>query len=158
SAITISSIGLICKSFLNLGFVPSIRIEGLHHLLDALNDTKRRNAGAGVITVSNHISVLDEPLTWGILPSSHYFSRDTKSMRWALGASDIMFTNPVLSEFFRAGQVIETFRGRGIYQPAVNDAISLLNSGEWIHLFPESKVFQGSSKSTSGLGPFKWGM
>lgn len=38
----------------------------------------------------------------------------------------------VFSTFFRYGQVIETFRGNGIFQPAIDDAIQKLNSGEWV--------------------------
>jgi hypothetical protein len=36
------------------------------------------------------------------------------------------------SAFFRAGQVLETFRGRGVYQPAVDTAIEKLNEGQWV--------------------------
>lgn len=35
---------------------------------------------------------LDDPTTWGILPAKFYF--DPRMTRWALGASEIMFTNP----------------------------------------------------------------
>lgn len=48
----------------------------------------------------------------------------------------------MFSAFFRKGQVLETFRGKGIYQPAVDTAIENLNRGEWIHLFGEGKVHQ----------------
>src|ERR1700683_1716391 len=91
---------------------------------------------------------LDDPIVWGALPTRlHLNSRTT---RWALGASDIMFTNPyvsvpsylaielncpsdsVFSAFFRTGQVLETFRGRGIYQPAVDTAIEKLDQGQWV--------------------------
>jgi monolysocardiolipin acyltransferase len=93
---------------------------------------------------------LDDPITWGVLPARlHWSSRTT---RWTLGASDIMFTNPYVnkvsyilsfpelsclpdsafSAFFRAGQVLETFRGRGIYQPAVDTAIEKLDQGQWV--------------------------
>jgi hypothetical protein len=47
-------------------------------------------------------------------------------------ASDIMFTNPYFSRFFTLGQVIETYRGGGIFQPAVDEAVRLLQSGEWV--------------------------
>ena len=36
------------------------------------------------------------------------------------------------SAFFRKGQVIETFRGEGIYQPAVDLAIEKLRAGAWV--------------------------
>jgi hypothetical protein len=35
---------------------------------------------------------LDDPLAWGILPFKNFLSERTT--RWALGASDIIFTNP----------------------------------------------------------------
>lgn len=47
-------------------------------------------------------------------------------------ASDIMFTNRWFSRFFNNGQVIETIRGGGIFQPAVDKAIKLLQDGEWV--------------------------
>lgn len=46
-----------------------------------------------------------------------------------------MFTNPVFSRFFTLGQTIETFRGRGIFQPAVDKAVKLLQDGEWARVF-----------------------
>lgn len=38
----------------------------------------------------------------------------------------------IFSTFFRYGQVIETFRGKGIFQPAIDTAIEKLNRGEWV--------------------------
>jgi len=69
-----------------------------------------------------------------------------------------MFTNPIFSSFFRSGQVIETFRGRGIYQPAVNDAVRKLDDGAWIHLFPEGYVNQPSLNPSGELFRFRWGV
>jgi len=74
-----------------------------------------------------------------------------------------MFTNPVFSTFFRYGQVLETFRGRGIYQVAVDNAIEKLNQGDWIHLFGEGKVNQPDAylkneNAMAILPRFKWGV
>ncbi|KAG2013359.1 tafazzin-PC [Coprinopsis cinerea AmutBmut pab1-1] len=159
SSLTVASVGLTCKSFLNLGFC-SIQVNGLNILLDALNHPERRN-DRGLVTVSNHISTLDDPLTWGILPARCYFS--SRTTRWALGASDIIFTNPVFSSFFRLGQTLETFRGQGIYQESVNTAIQKLNEGSWVHLFGEGKVNQPDSYTIDPEGyahipRFKWGV
>lgn len=38
----------------------------------------------------------------------------------------------VFGAFFRKGQVLETFRGKGIYQPAVDSAIEKLSNGAWV--------------------------
>jgi monolysocardiolipin acyltransferase len=43
-----------------------------------------------------------------------------------------MFTNKIFSRFFENGQVIDTIRGGGIFQPAVDKAIKLLQDGEWV--------------------------
>jgi len=73
-----------------------------------------------------------------------------------------MFTNPVFSAFFRKGQVLETFRGNGIFQPAVDTAIRRLNEGHWVHLFGEGKINQPPNyPRTNGvarLPRFKWGV
>ncbi|KAI0740387.1 acyltransferase-domain-containing protein [Earliella scabrosa] len=159
SKATVSAVGLFSKALLNIGFCSSVTVNGLDNLLHALEDDERRK-GRGVITMSNHISTLDDPVVWGVLPSRFY--RDSRMTRWTLGASDIMFTNPVFSTFFRYGQVIETFRGNGIFQPAIDTAIEKLNRGEWIHLFGEGKVNPDSgnkeSPNAGRLLRFKWGV
>jgi monolysocardiolipin acyltransferase len=43
-----------------------------------------------------------------------------------------MFTNPVFSKFFTSGQVINTERGGGIFQPAIDEAVKRLQDGEWV--------------------------
>lgn len=69
-----------------------------------------------------------------------------------------MFTNPVMSKFFGWGQVIETVRGGGIYQPAVDTAIKRLEQGGHVHIFPEGKVNQEKPNPKGGLHRFKWGV
>jgi monolysocardiolipin acyltransferase len=82
------------------------------------------------------------------------------------------------SWFFRKGQVIETFRGKGIYQKAIDDAVSKLDDGRWVrpsppplvssaccrsfrnatlqvHIFPEGRIKQ---ETLSELRRFKWGI
>lgn len=68
----------------------------------------------------------------------------------------------VFSAFFRNGQVIETFRGEGIFQPALDAAIDKLNQGHWVHLFGEGKVCQPPRypqvNGVTHLQRFKWGV
>ncbi|KAG2336666.1 hypothetical protein BDR05DRAFT_942133 [Suillus weaverae] len=159
STATITATGLLCKAFLNSGLC-SITVSNLHILLDALRNDERRRHGQGVVTVANHISTLDDPLAWGTLPMELFLNSNTT--RWSLGASEIMFTNPLFSAFFRKGQVLETFRGNGIFQPSVDIAIKQLNEGHWVHLFGEGKVNQPPNyPRTNGvarLPRFKWGV
>jgi len=45
-----------------------------------------------------------------------------------------MFTNPYTSKFFELGQVINTERGGGVFQPAIDQAVKLLQDGEWARI------------------------
>ncbi|KAF8558976.1 acyltransferase-domain-containing protein [Imleria badia] len=158
SSAIISAVGLTCKAFLNSGLC-SITVNNLPILSDALR-SDRRHTGQGLVTVSNHLSTLDDPLAWGLLPFENFTNSHT--IRWVLGASDIMFTNPLFSAFFRKGQVIETFRGNGIWQPALDEAIEKLNQGHWLHMFGEGKVHRPAVyPQTDGIAylpRFKWGV
>ncbi|KAL4403002.1 Lyso-phosphatidylcholine acyltransferase [Malassezia pachydermatis] len=96
---------------------------------------------------------MDEPVMWGCLPR-HTF-RDERTVRWSLGASEIIFKNDICRWFFRHGQTLEVFRGNGIYQKAIEDALAILAEGRWVHIFPEGRV----NVSTSTYLPrFKWGV
>jgi len=68
----------------------------------------------------------------------------------------------LFSAFFRKGQVIETFRGNGIWQPALDVAIDKLNQGHWLHMFGEGKVHQPTAypraDGIAHLPRFKWGV
>lgn len=70
----------------------SCTVTGLDRFLQLLADEDRRKGGRGVVTFANHISVIDDPGLWGVMPWSSYQNQHTT--RWTLGASDVMFTNP----------------------------------------------------------------
>lgn len=105
-----------------------------------------------LITICNHASTVDDPFVWSaILPWKTLWNHN--SLRWSLGAQELMFTNRYDSFFFGiAGKGIPIDRNRGLSQPGILSAIDKLNQGEWIHVFPEGKVNQSGS-----LLPFKWG-
>lgn len=107
---------------------------------------------------------MDEPLAWGVLPWSLF--RDSYTTRWSLGASDIIFKNAyvartpacsysLFSAFFRKGQTLETFRGQGIFQPALDQALQKLDETRWLHIFPEGAV---NLTHTTRMRRFKWGV
>ncbi len=63
-----------------------------------------RPAGQPLITVSNHVAAMDDPLLLAALtPLRSVF--ETGGMRWSLCATDRCFKNSLMSAFFRAGQV-----------------------------------------------------
>ncbi|ORY99443.1 acyltransferase-domain-containing protein [Syncephalastrum racemosum] len=145
STAVIGGVGLVSKLFLKYGSDTRV------YNLDKFMDTIEQRDGRGMITVSNHESVLDDPVLWGVLPLETLFS--IHKMRWVLGAADICFTSLPRSVFFALGQAIPTIRGSGIYQPAVDFAIRKANQGGWIHIFPEARVNQ-----TAAMIRFKWGV
>ncbi|PWN47666.1 acyltransferase-domain-containing protein [Violaceomyces palustris] len=150
--VTVHAVAAFSKALLKFG-CSEVQINGLDNFVKVLADRKRMEEGRGLLTYCNHISVLDEPTIWGALPWKMF--RDERTTRWTLGASDVMFTNKFLSHFFNIGQVIETHRGGGIFQPAIDNAISKLEAGKWIHLFPEGYV---NVSRTTELRRFKWGI
>lgn len=145
-------VAALSRQFLALG-CRRVRVLGSDAFVRLLTDPQRAREGRGIVSLANHISVLDEPLMWGTLPRSVF--RHERTVRWSLGASDIIFKNELCRWFFHRGQTWEVFRGQGIYQPAINHAITRLGAGSWVHIFPEGRV--NLSRSTR-LRRFKWGI
>ncbi|KAK9678683.1 hypothetical protein RND81_11G227200 [Saponaria officinalis] len=111
---------------------------------------RSRPPGVPLLTVSNHMSTLDDPLMWGF---KGFPITDAKLARWVLAAEDICFKNKVLSYCFRIGKCIPITRGGGIYQEHMNEALERLSDGEWLHTFPEGKV----SQEDAPIRRLKWG-
>ncbi|KAI6909843.1 hypothetical protein KC331_g10504 [Hortaea werneckii] len=138
SAIEIGVVGFLSRSFLYaLNRTETYGIDNLLEILDRRSDESKRTRG--LITVSNHVSVLDDPLTWGVLPYKYHW--DPNNMRWALGSYDICFRNKMFEAFFSYGNTLPTHRKAysqygGIFQPTINQAIRLL-SDPHANLAPE---------------------
>ncbi|XP_010921824.1 uncharacterized protein [Elaeis guineensis] len=130
-ALAVPVIGNACHVFMHgLNYVQIYGAEKLHRAL------LERDEGKPLITVSNHVASVDDPLVIAsLLPPSVML--DARNLRWTLCATDRCFTNPILSAFFRCVKVLPVSRGEGIYQKGMDMALSKLNSGEWVHIFPE---------------------
>ncbi|KIW62910.1 hypothetical protein PV04_09798 [Phialophora macrospora] len=108
-------------------------VHGLPRFLDLLKSradykTRRR----GLLTVSNHISVMDEPLIWGVLPLSFAAFHGYMNHRWSFGSHDICFKNAFTSHFFTLGQTLPTHRNAhspfgGPYQATMTEGVRLLS-------------------------------
>ncbi|KZF21647.1 hypothetical protein L228DRAFT_283790 [Xylona heveae TC161] len=126
-------------------------LEPFLKILDERKDIARRERG--LITVSNHISVLDDPLIWGCLPYS-YMVPD--NLRWGLGSHDICFKNKVLKSIFEPGQVLPTHRLAhspfgGLFQPTMTQAIRLLSRGPFTSPEPPTSLPSPSPTPVSSL-------
>ncbi|KAE8454265.1 hypothetical protein EG329_005190 [Mollisiaceae sp. DMI_Dod_QoI] len=130
SALIMGLTGSASRSFLyGLNHTEVIGLDRFMQVLDRREDVEGRERG--LITVSNHVSVMDDPLIWGVLPFKYAFN--PSNHRWSLGSYDICFTNRVLTAFFNAGQVLPTHRSLhsihgGLFQPTIAQAIRLLSS------------------------------
>ncbi|PON36669.1 Tafazzin [Parasponia andersonii] len=128
----------------------SLNSTSVHNPETLIRLLRSRPPGVPLITVANHMSVLDDPLLWGF---RGFPSMDSKLARWVLAAEDICFTNTVSSYFFRIGKCIPITRGGGIYQEQMNEALEKLSTGAWLHIFPEGIV----SQEDAPLRRLKWG-
>uniref|UniRef100_A0A7C8YUZ7 Tafazzin family protein n=1 Tax=Opuntia streptacantha TaxID=393608 RepID=A0A7C8YUZ7_OPUST len=108
----------------------------VHNADSLLRLVRSRPPGVPLLTVSNHMSTLDDPLMWGF---RGFPVTDAKLARWVLAAEDICFKNTVLSYLFRLGKCIPITRGGGIYQEHMNEALERLTDGEWV--MPEDYMF-----------------
>ncbi|XP_050363571.1 N-acylphosphatidylethanolamine synthase [Argentina anserina] len=143
--IVIGAVGTLAKVWVN--FLNSTTV---HNADTLLNLVRSRPTGLPLITVSNHMSTLDDPLLWGF---KGFPICDVNLSRWVLAAEDICFKNPALSYFFRLGKCVPITRGAGIYQEHMNEALERLSEGAWLHTFPEGKVYQEDAP----IRRLKWG-
>ncbi|KAI3896688.1 hypothetical protein MKX03_020746 [Papaver bracteatum] len=111
---------------------------------------RSRPQGVPLITVSNHMSTMDDPLMWGF---KGFPTTDAKLQRWVLAAEDICFKNSMLSYLFRLVKCIPIKRGGGIYQEHMEEALERLSDGAWLHTFPEGKIWQDDAP----IRRLKWG-
>ncbi|KAL4933291.1 uncharacterized protein BDV17DRAFT_279071 [Aspergillus undulatus] len=117
SSTTILGVAALCRSFLYVCSRPEAHgLEPFLELLESRKDPSQRTKG--LLTVSNHISVMDDPLMWGFLPLKYNFGLASSNRRWGLASYDICYqTRSAHSKY------------GGIAQPAVTQAIRLLSKG-----------------------------
>lgn len=104
--------------------------ERFLELLKSRADYRTRTRG--LITVSNHISVLDDPVIWGALPLSFAAFYGYMNHRWSFASHDLTFQNTPLSHFFTLGQCFPTHRIKhskhgGLFQPTFTEAVRILS-------------------------------
>lgn len=98
----------------------------------------------GLITVSNHRSLLDDPgIVSCLLPLN--IAIQPKYNRWGICSQEYCFNDALpglIKGYIGAGQVLPICRGAGINQRLLLDFARHLANGEWCHVFPEGGVWQ----------------
>ena len=115
----------------------------IHNHEEFIKQVKHRGKGKSLITISNHDSMIDDPIFFGsIMQYSMYLKAMFRSpeCRWILGAREVCFSHKLHSLIFRLGKTLPIVRGDGIYQQSMNEIIEELNQGEWVHIYPEGKI------------------
>ncbi|CAI5477810.1 unnamed protein product [Closterium sp. Yama58-4] len=141
---TISSISYFYMNVLN-----RMEVTNQQTLLDLVHS---RPAGTPLITVSNHMATIDDPLLWGGQRGLRI--TDPKLCRWTLTASEICFTGLLDSYIFRIGKSIPISRNQGVFQPGMDEALLRLQQGDWLNIFPEARIIQQHGP----LPRLKWGL
>lgn len=93
------------------------------------------------MTVANHISTLDDPfMVVRLLPKSVFMN--PRLLRWAVCSEELCFFNDAIGTYFGVGRVIPITRGGGLLQPSLDVVSSKVENSEWVHFFPEGRVWQ----------------
>ena len=129
------------------------------HRLNTLTDLVwNRSEKRGLLTVSNHLSVMDDPglfaacLPWWCLPNSKF--------RWTICTEDVFFANPFVQKLLGAGNGLPLDRSGSLEQPMFQRFQEKLDGGNWCHIFPEGRVWQRwrYNDTDTHLGKFKFGV
>lgn len=124
-ALTIGLSKLVLKTLYN------VELNNFDRLEKAIDRSQKENRS--LMTMMNHMSVVDDPFIWGVFPWRIY--RDLDSIRWCLGANNVCFKNKFLATFFSLGQVLSTERfGVGPFQGSIDAAIRLLSPDDTLDL------------------------
>ncbi|XP_012089006.1 tafazzin [Jatropha curcas] len=140
-SVAVPLIGNMCHIFMN--GLNRVQVYGLEKLHEGL---LHRPKNKPLLTVSNHVASVDDPFVIASLLPPRVLL-DAHNLRWTLCASDRCFRNPVTSAFFRSVKVLPVSRGDGIYQKGMDLAIAKLNSGGWVHIFPEGSRSRDGGKT-----------
>lgn len=115
-------------------------VEGREHL-ESVRERGQRG-GRGLLTVSNHVSMFDDPLI-----TSNFVGMSLKKVRYVGADALNFFGSGPRALFYNSGRVVPIVRGGGINQPGMEFLRDRLAEGEWVHMFPEG----GRTRDPEGL-------
>eukprot|EP00250_Pteridium_aquilinum_P009125 c18458_g1_i1 orf=1-1452(-) len=140
-AVALPLIGNVCHAFMH-GFNQT----EVYCAEKLLNVVSHRPQGQPLITVSNHVASMDDPLVLAAILPPHVLFQ-AQCLRWTLCATDRCFTNLATSAFFQCVKVLPLARGAGVYQKGIDMAVEKLKRGDWIHIFPEGSRSRDGGKT-----------
>lgn len=88
--------------------------------------------GRGLLTFSNHVSLLDDPLVLSCFPVG-----GPETVRWVAADAHNFFGDPLRGAVFGRGRCVPIVRGAGEEQPGFAFLRDRLAAGDWVHIFPE---------------------
>jgi monolysocardiolipin acyltransferase len=106
-----------------------LKIDGA----DVFERTRSRS-DRGLLTVSNHVSLFDDPLLIANLVRGPY-----KNARWVGADALNFFGSAPKAWLFTAGKSVPIVRGSGLDQPGMRFLRDRLLAGDWVHIFPEGQ-------------------
>lgn len=124
-------LGMILGSKILLNILYNPQVNNIDKLDNALKRARAENRS--LLTVMNHMSVVDDPCFYAMLPMR--FHTDIDTIRWGFGAHNICFSTPSLSIFFNLGRILGTKRfGEGPFQSSLDAAIRILSPDDTLDL------------------------
>jgi monolysocardiolipin acyltransferase len=135
-------------AIVTVGALSRVLIRGLNSLqmyrMDVLyNAIESRPHGQGLLTVSNHRSVADDPIMLSAMMPPRILFR-AGSMRWGLCSTDICYQSSWFARFVMMGKALPITRGVGVGHEFVTAAAEKLARGDWVHIYPEGRVVQNT--------------
>ena len=118
----------LCALHQQLNTVHTHNLPALQHLI------LHRPPHTALLTLSNHTSTLDDPyIITALIPLPTLLS---PLSRHAWCADDVCFKRAAYGPFFRLGRIfpVRRFGGAGLYQPGMEEALSYMVEGGWMHV------------------------
>ena len=152
--VTIGMTTIVIRIFMNTyGEYNIVNDENYHNFLTlVLGGDGREEKQQGMITISNHRSLFDDPgIVSCLLPL--WIGIQPKYNRWGICSQEYCFADKlpaIVKGYIGAGQVLPIIRGGGINQSFLKDFSTILGRGEWCHIFPEGGTWQDNELGGRG--------
>ena len=133
-----SVLGLYSKFAMQVCNTTRFDNDALLRRLIAEGPAAAERGGRGLVTVSNHVTAVDDPgVVATLIPPTHFAA--PQHLRWQMCAADRCFKKRALLPFFRGGRVLPVQRGGGPHHHFIDDTVRKLEAGDWVHVFPTGR-------------------